>query len=337
MRFEEKYWYQPGLNLVTGALLPLSWMFSVAARLRRLCFRNNIFKSYRFNAPVIVVGNLTVGGTGKTPCVIALAQYFSESGYQPGIITRGVGTVRHERPLIVSSKTSAATAGDEAVLLARHSQCPVVICVDRAAAARALLQQFPACNLIISDDGLQHYRLQRDIEIAVIDGCRLFGNGRLLPAGPMREPQSRLAEVDFTIVSDGDLENAWKVRMQAGALVSVQTQKICNDIELLKNRSVHAVAGIGNPDKFFNFLRGAGYQIIEHVFPDHHAFTRSDLEFGDALPVLMTEKDAVKCEEIADGRMWYLPITAKFEDHLLEQLNLKLKEKTRAADGVSGI
>lgn len=327
MRFEEKNWYQSRLNLMTGALLPLSWMFGAVAAVRRACYRHQILKSYRLTVPVVVVGNITVGGTGKTPCVIALAKYFSSIGYHPGIISRGVGLIRHHRPYYVTKNSSPAEAGDEAVLLSRHSECPVMLCVDRVAAARELLQKFPECDLIISDDGLQHYRMQRDIEIALVDGSRYFGNGCLLPAGPLRETLSRLAEVDFVVVNGGELQNASKMMLQSGRLLPVQQSAHQCDAASLKNDTVHAVAGIGNPGKFFDYLRDHEYQVIEHAFADHHAFTADDLRFDDGFPIIMTEKDAVKCERIADERMWYLPVTAVFDQNFLEQLKIKLKEK----------
>lgn len=329
MWFEDKNWYQSRLNLVTGALLPLSWIFGAAAALRRACYRGQILKSYRLNVPVVVVGNITVGGTGKTPCVIALAKYFTSIGYRPGIISRGVGTIRHQHPFCVTKSMSPAEAGDEAVLLARHSDCPVMLCVDRVAAARELLQKFPECNLIVSDDGLQHYRMQRDIEIALVDGSRLFGNGCLLPAGPLRESRTRLSEVDFVVVNGGEFQHAAKMVMESGDLLPVQGLTMHHDDASIKNGSVHAVAGIGNPGKFFDYLRDQGFQVIEHAFADHHVFTADDLDFGDDLPIIMTEKDAVKCEKMANKKMWYLPVTAVLEQQFLERLKIKLREKVQ--------
>jgi tetraacyldisaccharide 4'-kinase len=330
MQFDAKYWYRPRLTMLTAALLPLSWLFGVGAAARRWCYRHGLIKSYRFDLPVIVVGNLTVGGTGKTPCVLALAKYLTTHGYHPGIVSRGVGGCYHVTPCLVRHDSSVAEVGDEAVLLARNSQCPVVICIDRVAAVNALLSHFPDCDVVICDDGLQHYRLNRFIEIAIIDGLRYFGNGRLLPAGPLREPCSRLANVDFAVINGGALNGAYQMTIEPKELVSVKDKSCRAPIGSLQAGMVHAVAGIGHPDKFFNLLRANGYEIIEHVFPDHHPFISSNLDFGDALPILMTEKDAVKCEKFADNRMWYLDVSATLDTKLLNGVIDKLREMQQA-------
>lgn len=323
MRFDiESLWYRPRLGLLTRTLLPFSWLFGVVTAIRRACYRYHIFPSKRLPVPVIVVGNITLGGTGKTPCVIALAKHLTETGYHPGIVSRGVGGKRHREPLIVSRDTSVVDAGDEAVLLARQANCPVVTGVDRAAAAAALLAKFPDCDVIISDDGLQHYRLARDVEIAVIDGSRYFGNDCLLPAGPLRESRKRLNDVDYVIVNHGSYEhaNAYQMKIEARDWVSLTNQQPLSDLN-----KVHAVAAIGNPGKFFQSLRQKGYDVIEHVFPDHYPFQAHDFNFNDNLPVVMTEKDAVKCKDFADSRMWYVPISAAFEDGFLNALKMKLQ------------
>lgn len=323
MRLDEANWYRSDLTPLTLVLLPLSWLFGAIVAIRAWCYRRNIFKSYRFNIPVIIVGNIVVGGTGKTPCVITLAKHLVNAGYKPGIVSRGVGGAHHQSHAVTAS-TSAVDAGDEAVLMARNSGCPVVVGKDRVAAVTTLLQVHSDCDVVLSDDGLQHYRLARDIEIAVVDGARLFGNKQLLPAGPLREPLSRLADVDFVIVNDGELVGANKMSLEPVSWVSLSDKRSQIDIGTFKQNKVHAVAGIGNPARFFNLLRSLGCQIIEHSFPDHHAFTVSDFDFGDELPVLMTGKDAVKCERFADMRMWYLDVEAKIETSLLEQLMSKL-------------
>lgn len=323
MQFNKGHWYRRHLSLLTAMLLPFSWLFGVLAAARRFGYRSKIIRSHRFNIPIIVIGNITVGGTGKTPCVVTLAQYFLANGFRPGIVSRGVGTIRHQKPFIVRPETSAAQAGDEAILLARHGQCPVVVCVDRVAAVKAMLQHYPACNLILSDDGLQHYRLQRDVEIAVIDGVRFFGNGQLLPAGPMREPLRRLAKTDYRIVNGGVMDGASQMMIEPKSWISVLTNEH-REVRPVNSEKVHAVAGIGHPDKFFNLLREFGYEVIAHPFPDHHLFSAADFDFGDGLPVLMTEKDAVKCEKFADRRMWYLQIAAKLDETFLEQLKSRV-------------
>jgi tetraacyldisaccharide 4'-kinase len=323
MRLAEVNWYRSSLTPLTCALLPLSWLFGCIIALRSWCYRRHIFNSHRFNVPVIVVGNLAVGGTGKTPCVISLAKHLIALGYRPGIVSRGVGGSHHQ-PCVVRSDSLAQDVGDEAVLMARNSYCPVVVGRDRVAAVASLLQHFPECNVVLSDDGLQHYRLVRDIEIAVVDGARLFGNECLLPAGPLREPLSRLDGVDLVVVNGGELDNAYRMTLKPLSLVSLTDKSLNIDIGNLKGR-VHAIAGIGNPDRFFNLLRQLGYEVIEHAFPDHYAFSARDLSFGDKLPVLMTGKDAVKCEQFADNHMWYLDVVATFENDFFDHFVVRLQ------------
>lgn len=323
MRFDvDNLWYRPRPGLLMGALLPFSWLFGVVTSIRRAFYRYHIFSSKHLPVPVIVVGNVTVGGTGKTPCVIALAKHLTESGYHPGIVSRGVGGKSRRGPLIISRNTSVIDAGDEAVLLARQANCPVVTGVDRAAAGEVLLEKFPDCDVIISDDGLQHYRLVRDIEIAVIDASRNFGNGCLLPAGPLRESRSRLNDVDYVIVNGGSLKHAraYQMNIKARDWVSLSNQNSLGDIS-----KVHAVAAIGNPRKFFQYLSEKGCHVIEHVFPDHYQFQARDFDFKDNLPVVMTEKDAVKCMGFADSRMWYVPISAVLDKGFLDAITIQLQ------------
>ena len=324
MRLAEVNWYRPNLTPLTCALLPLSWLFGCIIALRSWCYRRNIFNSHRFNVPVIVIGNIAVGGTGKTPCVISLAKHLIALGYRPGIVSRGVGGSHHQ-PCIVRSDSLAREVGDEAVLMARNSYCPVVVGRDRVAAVESLLQHYPDCNVVLSDDGLQHYRLARDIEIVVVDGTRLFGNACLLPAGPLREPLSRLDGVEFLVVNGGELDCAYHMTLKPISLVSLIDKTNNIDINSQSKGRVHAVAGIGNPDRFFNLLRQLGYEVIEHAFPDHYAFSAGDLKFGDELPVLMTGKDAVKCEEFADNNMWYLDVAATLENNFFDHLVVRLQ------------
>ena len=243
-----RYWYRPSLHAITGALLPLSWLFGSVAAMRRCLFRMNIIKSERVAVPVIVVGNITVGGTGKTPFVIWLARFLQEQGYHPGIISRGVGGSNGRKSHYVQLDDPASRVGDEALLIAQKTQCPVVINVDRVAAANTLLLQ-DVCDIIISDDGLQHYRLERDIEIALVDGVRRFGNKRLLPAGPLREPISRLANVDMVIVNGGHEADEFSLSLEPSQLMSLlnQSQQSLSDF---RGQTVHAVAGIGHPSAF---------------------------------------------------------------------------------------
>ncbi len=321
----ESSWYRSSLSVMAVLLLPMSWLFHAVTAVRRWCYRHGLFKSFGFPVPVMVVGNITVGGTGKTPCVIELARHFAAQGFHPGVVSRGYGGQGGSVPQIVTADTPILSAGDEAVLLARRCHCPVVICADRVAAVTALLKHDPSCDLVISDDGLQHYRLHRDIEIAVVDGERYFGNKCLMPAGPLREPLSRLHDVDFIVVNGGAMSNAYTVTYEPQVWVSLADQAKQLPTNALPAQRVHAVAGIGHPAQFFNMLRVHGYNVIEHAFPDHHRFVAADLDFGDSLPVLMTAKDAVKCEAFADQRMWYLEIFARLDAAFLEQLKIKLQ------------
>jgi tetraacyldisaccharide 4'-kinase len=320
MRFDEKNWYQPSLTWAAIVLLPLAGLFGLITAVRRWCYRHHLFKSTRFNLPVIIVGNITIGGTGKTPCVIALAQYLQSQGFHPGIVSRGVGGRRHHQPMVVTSTSNADEVGDEALLLARESKVGVVISADRVAAVHALLRFDSTCDVVISDDGLQHYRLQRDIEIVVVDGERQFGNGCLLPSGPLREPLSRLKSVNYVLINGGTRVGAFTMNLQPNAWVSVGDPSLRLAMPALSTERVHAIAGIGHPARFFNLLQAQGFTIVPHAFPDHHPFIASDLSFDDRYAVLMTGKDAVKCEAFADERMWYLDITATIDPQLLSRI-----------------
>lgn len=322
-----KYWYQKSLTLPTLLLLPLSWLFRFCICIRRTFYRIGIFKIHRFPVPVIIVGNITLGGTGKTPCVIWLAQYLKDIGFVPGIITRGVGGVKHLAPYCVNNHSSTLEVGDEALLLYERTASPVIVCRNKVAAVKYLLQN-TNCDIVICDDGLQHYRLARDVEIAIIDSERLFGNAQLLPAGPLREPISRLRQVDFVIVNGGTTPSRKLTSTRSYNMTFVPADFVClqdptrrislND---LKSQKVHAIAGIGHPQRFFSMLEKLSIAIIPHVFPDHYNYQATDLMFPDAYPIVMTEKDAVKCRTFCDDRYWYLPITAEIEAGFAEQLH----------------
>ncbi|MDR3492879.1 MAG: tetraacyldisaccharide 4'-kinase [Gammaproteobacteria bacterium] len=309
----EKQWYRSSLTWLTFLLLPLTFIFYCVVKIRRLVYAYGLKKIYKLPVPVIVVGNITVGGTGKTPFVISLATYLKEQGYTPGIATRGVGGKQQQAPRYVDDYALATDVGDEAILLKKRTQCPVVVGIDRVAAVYELISK-SNCNIIISDDGLQHYRLGRDIEIAIVDSTRQFGNGYMLPAGPLREPISRLDKVDFVIS---------KMSLLGDMLISLdQTQKI--SLATFKNKKIHAVAAIGNPQRFFKSLRDAGLDIIEHIFPDHYLYQENDLLFSDDAPILMTEKDAVKCLSFDIKNAWYLPVTTRLDNEFLNQLRSRL-------------
>jgi len=311
MKRLDYYWYarSPWLVLLT----PFSLLYRVVISLRRSAYRTGVFRSTRVPVPVIVVGNITVGGTGKTPLVAWLAAYLQGKGYRPGIISRGYGGAASSWPQQVRRDSDPAVVGDEAVLLATKTRCPMAVAPDRVAAANALLEHND-CDVILSDDGLQHYALQRDIEIAVIDGVRRFGTGFLIPAGPLREPARRLQSVDLVVVNGlgGEGEHAMSMK-QGEAHNLLAPEKDC-PLSDFRSQTVHAVAATGNPERFFRALQQAGLQLQTHTFPDHHPFRPDDIRFGDGRPVLMTEKDAVKCRRFATASDWFVPVQARLSD-----------------------
>lgn len=320
----ERHWQR--FTPVSLALLPLSLVFCALVQLRRVLYRLGVLRSTRFPVPVVVVGNLTVGGAGKTPLVIWLADFLRRAGYRPGIVTRGYRGQSPVWPVSVTRDTPAELVGDEAVLLARRSGCPVMAGPDRSESIRRLLAQ--DCNLIVSDDGLQHYRLGRDIEIVVIDGARRFGNGLCLPAGPLREPVTRLKSVDLRVANGQPRKGELGMSLTLAGFYNLAQPGQHGSAEQFRTTPVHAVAGIGNPERFFATLRGLGLNVIPHPFPDHHAFQAGELEFGDKLPLILTEKDAVKCERFADARCWVLAVEAQPDVLLGEQVLQRLKEIT---------
>lgn len=322
----DSLWY--GNRLPSLPLLPVSWLFRAVAAVRRQAYRNALLASHRIARPVIVVGNLTVGGSGKTPFVIWLAGQLHAAGYWPGIVSRGYGGKARHWPQQVRPDSDPAVVGDEAVLIARRTGCPMAVGPDRVAACHALLK-YHDCDIIISDDGLQHYALQRDLEVVIIDGTRRFGNGFCLPAGPLREPPSRLKTVDL-VVLNGGFPRTGEVLMEleGSTLHNPADPERCQPLAALRGETVHAVAGIGNPGRFFARLREAGLRVREHPFPDHHRYVAADLQFGDEAPVVMTEKDAVKCQRYAREHHWYLPVSARLESGFAAHLLHLLKRKT---------
>jgi tetraacyldisaccharide 4'-kinase len=320
----EQFWYR--VRPAHLILYPLSLLFRAGVAVRRLLHRSGVLRSERLPVPVIVVGNITVGGTGKTPLVLWLADRLLDSGYRPGIITRGYrGTERLQE---VSPGSDPAQAGDEALLLARRSHSPVFACRDRVAAARALLEAYPACDVLISDDGLQHYRLARDIEIAVVDGERGLGNGLMLPAGPLREPKGRLAHVDAVVFNGparADLPPGFEMRLEGSLLTNLSTPEISREAAAFAGQRLQAVAGIGNPQRFFDTLRALGLSFNAQPFPDHYAYSPEDLVFRATDAVLMTEKDAVKCAAFAQDNWWYLPVDARVDPAMGELILARLR------------
>jgi tetraacyldisaccharide 4'-kinase len=322
------------------ALIPLSWLFCAIVKIRQKAYQYNLLARHRISVPVIIVGNLSVGGTGKTPLVIWLAKFLKQQGFKPGIISRGYGGQANHFPQTVDYNSDPKWVGDEPILLARHSDCPVVVAPKRILAAQSLLKNHP-CDVIISDDGLQHYALHRDIEMVVVDENRRYGNQRCLPAGPLREPMSRLLNIDFLVIKKNPKLKLWtparlleskalalgfSMHYTVQSLKRVDNNNISQPLSKFAGKTVHAIAGIGYPEKFFNELRDNGLILHCHIFPDHYYYKNSDIQFNDDLPIIMTEKDAVKCEHFANPKHWYLPIEAQLVDTFKIELLNKLKE-----------
>jgi tetraacyldisaccharide 4'-kinase len=331
-----RLWY--GGSGVAALLQPLAWLYGAAVGIRRSAYARGWFASHRVERPVVVVGNLTVGGTGKTPLTVWLALALRERGYKVGIVSRGYGR-SDDAPRAVEPDDDWRVVGDEPLLLRRDSSCPTIVGSDRVAAARQLVKR--GVDVILADDGLQHLRLARDFELIVVDGARGFGNERLLPAGPLRERVARLATVD-AIVVNGQAEHpslrsmrAFEMRLQTASATPVAGGE-SRPLAQFRGELVHAVAGIGNPARFFRELRAQGIEPVEHPFPDHHPFRAADLDFGDRLPVLMTEKDAVKCRSFADSRLWQVPVTVAFSDASSRELLDHITAKLGRAPGAKG-
>jgi tetraacyldisaccharide 4'-kinase len=320
----QQIWYQS--HPIAHLLKPFSWVYRGIMAARSAMYRRGIKKTVHFPVPVIVVGNITVGGVGKTPLVICLANWLKQQGWRPGLVSRGYGGSATRNPVQVGSAqlgSDPGLVGDEAVLLVEKTLCPMVVSKDRVAATAALLRDYD-CNIVISDDGLQHLALGRDIEIAVIDGERRLGNGFCLPAGPLREPAKRLAQVDFIVTNGAALANEWSMQLKINDIYQIINPLKRLVATAIGGKQLHAVAAIGNPQRFFNSLTAADFQFIPHSFPDHYFFRPQDIDFGLDSLVIMTEKDAVKCRRFADERHWCLPITASMPESffttLLQQL-----------------
>lgn len=312
-------------NLVSVLLLPLSLVFATLAFLRRSAYRLGIRKIHRFDVPLVVVGNITVGGTGKTPLVVWLVRFLRDQGLRPGIVSRGYrGTARHW-PQQVRPDSDPTVVGDEAVLLAAQAACPVCVGPDRAEAVRALCRHTDI-NIAISDDGLQHYAMDRDLEIAVIDGDRRFGNGFMLPAGPLRESRGRLDQVDMVVVNGSGGDGEYSMKLDQPTVYRLKGEADGRSLAHFGRAAVHAVAGIGNPERFFSLLERHGVDIQRHAFPDHHAYRAEDLSFADSMPVLMTDKDAVKCRRLPCSDCWVVRVEAQPDAQFVHELKLVLKD-----------
>lgn len=327
MKIEDDIWY--GKHPAKWFLSPLSALFSVSTSLRRWLFKIGIKASEKPAVPTIVVGNIAVGGTGKTPLVVFLCEQLQFAGYKPGIISRGYGSKAPNYPFVVDGKASVIESGDEPFMLHQRTQCPLVISPIRTAAAKHLLANFDV-DVIITDDGLQHYALQRDIELIVIDGKRRLGNGHLLPMGPLREGPWRLNTADFIICNGGN-GKAGEINM---TLKPAPLRKVTDNseatIDTSKQERYTAIAGIGNPQRFYNTLQAHQFNIsAQHDFPDHHDFTFADISaVSNNGAVIMTEKDAVKCQSFAQDNWYYLPVNAHLDAQFLPKLLSQLKELT---------
>ncbi|MDX1706403.1 tetraacyldisaccharide 4'-kinase [Pseudidiomarina sp.] len=325
----QRAWYSPGVHPLLWLLLPLLWLFVLVSGIRRLLYQWGWLPQHGVAAPVIVVGNITVGGSGKTPVTEALVGWLREHGWRPGIISRGYGG-RGPFPLVVTADSDPQRCGDEPLLLVRRCKVPVVVAPDRVGAARHLLAEFPQVNIILCDDGLQHYRLQRDIELIVVDGNRGLGNGWRLPLGPLREPRKRLSRADLVV------QNGHSDAHEFGSVFTLQSmgwRRVIDDEpvpKLPQGRTV-AVAGIGHPPRFFATLEKLGLRLdASREFPDHYPFSAADF---DQLPahdiVVMTEKDAAKCRSFARPDWYYLPVSAEFESGFWQQFQIALAAHTK--------
>jgi len=331
-----RIWYEGGSSY--QLLLPLSGLYWLLITLRRFLYQIGLLGRWHASVPVIVVGNITVGGTGKTPVTIWLSRELRERGFSPGIVSRGYGGSKAASSMRVDSASDPIVVGDEPVLLAKRTDCPVVVDANRARAAQMLVDD--GADVIISDDGLQHYRLVRSYEICVVDGARGLGNRLLLPAGPMRETIDRLGEVDQVLINGrvSDDDNEQSVVEQNAIEFELIATEVCRlngsltrPIERFFGTTVHAIAAIGNPARFFDMLRAHGIQVIEHAFPDHAKLEKKDLEFGDDFEVLMTEKDAVKLDRVSVDKYWAVPVETNIDPVVagpwLEQIESRLRDE----------
>jgi tetraacyldisaccharide 4'-kinase len=331
-----RIWYEGGS--FHQALLPLSGIYWLLITLRRSLYRTGFLGRYRAAVPVIIVGNITAGGTGKTPVTIWLVKELRERGFHPGVVSRGYGGSKSGSSMRVDTASDPDVVGDEPVLLARRAGCPVVVDADRSRAVQMLVDD--GVDVIIADDGLQHYRLERSYEICVIDGARGLGNRLLLPAGPLRETIGRLSEVDQILINGkttGDAGETTAVEQNAIEFelvaheVSRLNGSLTRPIEGFAGTTVHAVAAIGNPARFFDMLRAHGMQVIEHAFQDHARLSDSQLRFGDDFEVLMTEKDAVKLDAAISDKFWTVPVDLQIDPVIsrpwLEQIESRLRSE----------
>ena len=328
-----RVWYGP-VGLVSHLLLPLSWLYGAYAATRRAAYRSGLLKSFRPSVPTVVVGNLTVGGAGKTPVVIWLVSKLRQRGFAPGVVSRGYGAQVTGEPRLVGEHSTAVEVGDEPLLIRRSTSCPVVVHPDRVAAADMLIQQH-GVDVIVADDGMQHYRLRRDVELAVVDGARGHGNGRLLPAGPLREPNARLQSVDRLLINGKGVPSALDPAAFETTLFQLRPVGLFHldgkpgSMDELRKGTVNAVAGIGNPERFFMTLESLGFEIERHPLIDHAGLPNDHAVFEDDRPIIMTEKDAVKWSA-SRVRAYFLRVEVDMSDESwLDSLAHRLREVQR--------
>lgn len=333
-QFINQYWYQKHFRWLTGLLIPFSYLFAFLAFTRRKLYQFKILKTTKLNCPVIVVGNITVGGTGKTPVVAGLVNFLRQQGYSPGVVSRGYAG-KQESAVLLSECADPRQVGDEPLWLFKTLACPVAIGRKRVDAAKLLIQA--GCNIIISDDGLQHYALARDMEIVLIDGLRLFGNGYLLPAGPLREPISRLKTGNFILANQLNRETQIKLEEQLNCnkikqsvisleVIPLQWKRLSDGqkfpLSYFAQEEVHAIAGIANPERFYQTLKELSIAFIPHSFPDHYAFKEKDIIFNDNRKVVMTEKDGIKCASFCHQNIYVLEIQVRLPE-VMQQIMLR--------------
>ena len=325
MSWVDNMWYSPSWYHwpVIILLLPLTGLFWLLSGLRRILFRLKIKPSVDMSVAVIVVGNISVGGNGKTPLVVYLAQHLKHKGYHPGVLSRGYGGKNADYPMTVELSSKVDVVGDEAILMRQHIDCPLVVDPNRPRGATELVEKHQ-CDVIICDDGLQHYALNRDVEIVVVDGQRRCGNTLLLPSGPLREGLWRLDTADFLVLNGGSVsKDEHLMSLQAGKLINVKHPHKSLSIKAL-TLPVTALAGIGNPQRFFSLLEKKRVKLKNKIsFVDHHVFSEVDIPNST---VIMTEKDAVKCTKIAHDDCWYLPVSASLSSQFESQLMQKLEQ-----------
>ena len=314
-------------------LLPLSYIYFLIIFLRSWSYKSGIFKTIKINVPVIIVGNINIGGTGKTPLVIWLLEKLIKFGMKPGLICRGYNS-NASKSIEVLKNSKVENVGDEALMIKLRLDIPIFSGKKRGQVARSLLMTYPDVDVVISDDGLQHFELFRDFEIVVVDGVRLFGNGHLIPAGPLRETVTRVKKVDAVVINSQvkkeilplfeNTNNLYEMAYSGDVLQNcVHTNQIF-DLSRI-DKEIIAVTGIGNPERFFTQLTNAGVNFKRRIFNDHHMFTESDFKDYDGMEIVMTEKDAVKCKIFAKENFWFLPVSADVEEKLFTKIIKKIR------------